>query len=358
MKLNRREFLATAALAAPAAFAGGCVAGGSRFTATEKTGARSCVPPGPLKVCVFADLHYRPGAWTNTENTSFLEKILARAERERCDMVIHCGDLMHGVRSAEQKALLKLYNDFKIPGYHILGNHDQDENPYRETCDAYRMPDGHYSFDKSGFRFVIADPNYFCNEPGKFIHHDCANYFKRAKGSTINWIPPEQLEWMRSVIVGSPYPCVVLSHQSFERGNGRPVMNKNEVQAIFNEANAKKPGTVRLVMNGHLHTDHLRILDNILYWDVNSANYHYYKKVHDKYPAEYLKTHRRAGNNIGWKEPLSAILTLWPNGRIKIDGAKSDYLFGVSPKDAGYLVCDEDGRETLPLIQSADMTLA
>jgi len=358
MKLNRREFLATAALAAPAAFAGGCVAGGSRFTATEKTGARNCAPPGPLKVCVFSDLHYRPGAWTNTENTSFLEKILARAERERCDMVIHCGDLMHGVRSAEQKALLKLYNDFKIPGYHILGNHDQDENPYRETCDAYRMPDGHYSFDKSGFRFVIADPNYFCNEPGKFIHHDCANYFKRAKGSTINWIPPEQLEWMRSVIVGSPYPCVVLSHQSFERGNGRPVMNKNEVQAIFNEANAKKPGTVRLVMNGHLHTDHLRILDNILYWDVNSANYHYYKKVHDKYPAEYLKTHRRAGNNIGWKEPLSAILTLWPNGRIKIDGAKSDYLFGVSPKDAGYLVCDEDGRETLPLIQSADMTLA
>ena len=69
-----------------------------------------------------------------------------------------------------------------------------------------------------------------------------------------------------------------------------------------------------------------------------------------------MKTHRGAVNNIGWKEPLSAILTMWPNGRIKIEGSKSDWLFGVSPKDAGYPACDSDGRETLPVIQSADMT--
>lgn len=344
MNLSRRSFLATTALAAPAAFAGA----NSGPAASGK----------PLKVCVFADLHYHPGSWTNTEDTSFLEKIMARAESERCDMMIHLGDLMHGVRPDERKAFLKFYNDFKIPGYHILGNHDQDGNPYKETCDAYRMPDGHYTFDKGGFRFVIADPNYFCNEPGKFIHHENGNYFKRVQGSTINWIPPEQMEWLRATIVGSPYPCVVLSHQSFERSVGAPVMNSKEVRAIFNEANAKKPGTVRLVMNGHMHIDHLRVLDNILYWDVNSANYYYFSKKHDKYPAEYMKTHRHANNNIGWKEPLSAILTLWPNGRIKIDGSKSDFLFGVSPKDAGWPTCDKDGRAILPVIQSADMTFA
>ena len=342
MNINRRNFLSTAALAAPVALAG--------HRAEAETGGR------PLKVCVFADIHYSPGVWTNCEDMSFLEKIMARAEKEKCDMMIHLGDFMHGVKRDEQKAYLKLYNDFKIPGYHILGNHDQDGNPYKETCEAYRMPDGHYTFDKGGFRFVIADPNYFCNEPGKFIHHESGNYFKRVKGSTINWIPPEQMEWLRSTIVGSPYPCIVLSHQSFERGRGAPVMNKADVQAIFNEANAKKPGTVRLVMNGHMHMDHLRVLDNILYWDVNSANYQYYGSKHNKYPADYVKTHRGAVNNIGWKEPLSAILTMWPNGRIKIEGSKSDWLFGVSPKDAGYPACDSDGRETLPVIQSADMT--
>ena len=102
MEVNRRGFLATAALAAPAAFAGTDV---------------SAAPSGkPLKVCVFSDIHYHPGVWTNTENTSFLEKIMARAERERCDMMIHLGDFMHGVRSPAQKAFLKLYNDFKIRG--------------------------------------------------------------------------------------------------------------------------------------------------------------------------------------------------------------------------------------------------
>jgi 3',5'-cyclic AMP phosphodiesterase CpdA len=342
MNINRRNFLTAAALTAPAALIG-----------TEH-GASAASKP--LKVCVFADIHYRPGTFPNSENMSFLKRILARAESERCDMMIHLGDFVHNVRDEKEKAYVKLYNDFKIPGYHILGNHDQDGNPYKETCDAYRMPDGHYTFDKGGFRFVIADPNYFCNEPGKFIHHENGNYFKRIKGSTINWIPPEQLEWMRSTIVGSPYPCIVLSHQSFERGRGAPVMNKAEVQAIFRDANAKKPGTVRLVMNGHMHMDHLRVLDNILYWDVNSANYQWYGKLHTKYPEEYAKAVRSANKVLAWDAPLSAILTIWPDGRIKIDGSRAGWLYGVTPTDAGYPTTDSDGRETLPVIQSADMT--
>lgn len=191
--ISRRNFLATTAFAAPAALASGIPAADS---AAGK----------PLKVCVFADIHYDPGVSPNAEDTSFLERIMARAEKGRCDMMIHLGDFVHGVRSAREKAYVKLYNEFRIPGYHILGNHDQDGNPYKETCAAYRMTDGHYMFDRGGFRFVIADPNYFCNEPGKFIHHENGNYYKRVKGSTINWIPPDQLEWMRSVIVDSPYP--------------------------------------------------------------------------------------------------------------------------------------------------------
>ncbi len=345
MNINRRNFLSAAALAAPVALAG------RRAEASSAAGK-------PLKVCVFADIHYRPGTFPNSKDMSFLEKILARAEKAGCDMIIHLGDFVHGVRREQEKAYIKLYNDFKIPGYHILGNHDQDGNPYKETCEAYRMPDGHYSFDKGGFRFVIADPNYFCNEPGKFIHHENGNYFKRIKGSTINWIPPAQMEWLRSTIVGSPYPCIVLSHQSFERGRGAPVMNKADVQAIFNEANAKKPGTVRLVMNGHMHMDHLRVLDNILYWDVNSANYQWYGNVHSKYPEAYVKEASSANKVLAWDEPLSAILTMWPNGRIKIEGSKSGWLFGVTPKAAGYPLTDSDGRETLPVIQSADMTFS
>lgn len=349
MTTSRRKFLATASLAAPAALLTRPAA------AAEPAPARG----KPFKVCLFSDLHYMPGVWTNTENTLFLEKILARAEAEKCDMVIHLGDFVHNVAEKNAAALIKKYNDFKIPTYHVLGNHDQDATSWKATCEAYRMPGAYYLLDKGGFRFIIADPNYFCEERGRYIHHDKGNYFSRSKTSTINWIPPEQLEWMRDAVDSSPFPCIVMSHQSFERPpNGHGVCNKEEVRKIFTDANAGNSGRVRLVINGHNHMDHMRILDNIPYWDVNSANYKYFSADHSKYPAEYLKTHCEADNNIGWTEPLSAVLSLYPDGRIKIDGSKADWLFGVSPEDAGYLPYDLNGRYILPRIQSTDMRLA
>ncbi|MBO7720868.1 MAG: metallophosphoesterase [Kiritimatiellae bacterium] len=342
MKMTKREFL-TSAIAGAAAPAFAAAAGG-------KPQSR------PLKVCVFADIHYLPGVWTN-DTPEFLEKIMARAERENCDMMIHLGDLVHNVNTPLTKGYIRRYNDFKVRGYHILGNHDQDATEWRRTADAYRMPDGHYSFDRGGFRFVIADPNYFSEKPGVFVHHENGNYFRRSKNSSINWIPPEQLEWMRDVIFNSPYPCVVMSHQSFERPPvSHGVMNKEDVQAIFNEANRRWPGRVRLVINGHNHMDHLRVMDGILYWDVNSANYKWFNDPHKSYPAEYIAKHSGACHNIGWKEPLSAVLTLWPEGRVRIEGSRSEFLFGVSPKDADLPEFDIIGRYTKPLIQSADIT--
>jgi hypothetical protein len=344
--MNRREFIS------------GIVAAGAAggLSAAEGSPTIGAAAGQPLKVCVFSDIHYERGFWTNADDPTFLEKILARAERESCDMMIQCGDFMHGVTKPWQKEFVKLYNEFKIPGYHVLGNHDQEQNSAKETCDAYRIAtSGHYSFDKGGFRFVIADPNYFCPEPGKYVHYERSNY-AHAHGATTNVIPPDEMEWMRATIVGSPLPCIVFSHQSIERGNCDPVANSGAVRSIFNEANAKKPGTVRLVVNGHAHNDNLRVLDNVLYWDVNSANYQWFGPKHAKYPAEYMKSHPGAQYTLAWTEPLSGVLTLWQDGRIRIEGSKADWLFGVKPTDANYPKYDRDGRETHPVIQSADMT--
>lgn len=340
--ISRRFFLGMAGLAAVDA------AAATQAKVVSQQGA-------PLKVCVFSDLHYYPGVWTN-DTTEFLEKIMTRAAEANCDMMVHLGDFVHNVDRPDVKSLVRMYNEFRVPGYHVLGNHDQDGTDWRKTVEVFGMPGAYYSFDKGGFRFVVTDPNYFCNEPGKFIHHSCGNYFRRVKGSTINWIPPEQLEWLRSTILESPYPCVVLSHQSFERpATSAGVVNQNEVRAVFNEANRRRPGSVRLVMNGHMHMDNFRIMDDILYWDVNSANYYYIGKPHKMFPAEYVAKHRNSPWNIGWKDPLSAILTLWPDGRIRIEGSQSDYLFGVSPDKAGVRGYDGCGRYIKPVIGSMDI---
>lgn len=318
----------------------------------------------PLRVCVFADLHYTPGVYTN-DDPAFFEKILLRAKRERCDMIIHLGDMVQNVAEKSVRQLVDRYNGFGIPAYHVIGNHEQDGTTHEEVLDAFGLERGYYSFDKGGFRFVILDPNYFCNEPGKFIHHSRGNYFHRSVLSTIDWVPPEQMEWLRATVGESPYPCVVLAHQSFERGPaGAMVQNAEDVRRIFVEANAKCPGRVRLVMNGHLHVDNMRILDNIAYWDVNSANMFYWGGKHNAYPKEYLERHSGASytygdcsETLGWKDPLSAILTLYPNGRICIDGSKSDWLFDVTPKMAGYKTFDASDRQIVPEIRSCDFTL-
>ena len=349
--MNRREFIK-----------GGAVLGAAGAFGPFK--AEAAETNAPLKVCVFSDLHYTPGVYTN-DTPEFLEKILARAEAERCDMVIHLGDMVQNVAEKSVRKLVERYNSFKIPTYHVIGNHEQDGTTHEETLQVLGLKRGYYSMDRGGFRFVILDPNYFCNEPGKYIHHSKGNYFHRSIISTINWIPPEQLEWLRATLEESPNPCVVLSHQSFERGpGGAMVRNAEAVRSLFGEMNAKTPGKVRLVANGHLHVDHMRILDNIAYWDVNSANMYYWGPRQNVYPREYLARHAGAPytlgsceDTLGWKEPLSAILTLYPNGRIKIEGSRSDWLFGITPKDAGFNEYDKSDRLISPVIKSADFTL-
>ncbi|MBQ3097836.1 MAG: hypothetical protein IJC66_06730, partial [Kiritimatiellae bacterium] len=95
-------------------------------------------------------------------------------------------------------------------------------------------------------------------------------------------------------------------------------------------------------------------IDGIPYLDLNSANYKYYAQSHKLYPAEYHKSHRRAGNVIAWDEPISAVITMDSDGYLKIEGQKAKYLYGVSPEKAKFPKRD---RPIKPEIQSHEMTV-
>ncbi len=97
----------------------------------------------PLKVCVFADLHFTPGVCTN-DDLAFFEKILMRAEAERCDMMIHLGDLVQNVAEKPVRALVDRYNGFGIPGYHVIGNHEQGGTTHEGGREARRLARGYY----------------------------------------------------------------------------------------------------------------------------------------------------------------------------------------------------------------------
>ena len=346
MNVSRRLFLGGAAMAA---------AGLSAKDSADLRGKS-----GKVKFCVFADIHYTPGTFPNSTK-EWLCRIIDHAKAEKCDFIIHCGDFTSApVREIEY---VNSYNDCGLPAYHVIGNHDDDGNKHEDTLKAYRMESGHYFFDRNGFRFVIADPNHIKYGDGHIEHYSKGNYFKRnsAAGDVIGIVPPEQLAWLKDTIETSPYPCVVFSHQSFERVTGDACNNYKDVLNIFDEANRKSPGKVRMAINGHHHHDFLRMLNGVLFFDLNSASFDWIgSRAHDRYPKEYLEKHKLRPRKDGkcpflsWDDPIHAIVTMDTDGLIKIDGMESKFSCGVLPESVGVRF-DNCGRPTTASVQSADM---
>lgn len=323
--------------------------------ALESKGGEKEPLTGRVRFCLFADLHYMPGVFPN-DTTDFLDGILKRAKAERVDFVLHLGDLIHRSRDKAERAFVERYNNCGIPAYHTIGNHENDGGTERDTLEAFGIKCGHYHFDVNGFRFIICDCNYIRRANGKVEHYQNGNYFSRGKDDVIAWMPEEQIAWLANAIEGAPGPCVVCSHQSFEREKGG-VVNFRAVREVLESANRKHPGRVMLVMNGHYHTDNLRILNGIPYYDVNSANYQWFDGVHGSYPVDYVKAHSLANHTIAWNRPICAIVTLKRDGLIRIEGSQADWMFGVTPKKAGLPPWDSLGRLVQPKMQSANLIL-
>ena len=315
-----------------------------------------------LRFCLFADIHYYPGVYPH-DTVDWLEQILDRARRENVSFVVHLGDFAHEPKKCID--YVNRYNDCGMPAYHVLGNHDCDGNTYEETLAAYRLDRGHYHFDFGGWRFVVLDTNYCCLD-GRFFHYSVANY----PGHHLYWkthdrkelvghslsdtrVPPAQLSWFADVVERSPRPCVVMSHASFERANGSP--DSAAVRKIIDQTNQRHPGRIRLVLNGHHHRDHVRILENVIYMDVNSANYDWFLKEHDRYPVSYVEKWKNVRHCIFWDDPVSAIVSLWPSGHIRVEGQRSRFHLGITPSAAGNSPFDRAGRPTSPNIQSFEI---
>ncbi|MBR7111329.1 MAG: metallophosphoesterase [Clostridia bacterium] len=302
-----------------------------------------------MKFLLFADLHYAPKQFLSG-SFEILHEMQAVAERENCDFIIHAGDFCHG--PSRVMDFVEKYNNFHIPSYHCLGNHDSDNTPFEETVKLYNMPNEYYYFDCKGYRMIVLNPNYYFVD-GEYVNFSMRNYF--ANGPTRDWVPPEQLAWLKKTIDSSPCPCLLISHESFERANG--VQNRADVLKIVNDANAKKPHSVLMCMNGHYHRDYIRILDGVCYFDVNSVLMDWVQSVtHDRYPAELCEEYKSLNHTVIYNDPLYCIVEL-DGTTINIKGKESSMYLGVTREDVGGTPFDKAGRPVVPMIQSAKITL-
>lgn len=303
-----------------------------------------------MKFSVFSDLHHYPGVFMGGTYED-LDFICKRAQNAGASFIIHAGDFCHGPSLVPD--YVKAYNELPLPTYHVLGNHDTDNTSYEETLQMYNMPDGHYFFDCEGYRFIVCDPNYYLLD-GEYVHYSLGNYF--AHGELRDHMPPDQLQWLEETIFSSPHPCVLISHESFER-EADGVKNKDAVRDIINRANQRRANSVLLCINGHHHRDCIRILDGVCYLELNSASFDWLANEHNSFSKELCEQYSLMNHTVVYNDPIHAVITLQGN-HIEIEGMESSMFMGINREQAGgNALYDNMGRPVVPKVQSAKITL-
>lgn len=260
-----------------------------------------------------------------------LEAFIEFSGRKNADFILQLGDFCFPKQ--ENRDFMAIWDTFKYPKYHVLGNHDMDVSGKDETMAFWGMSSQYYSFDQEGFHFVVLDANYI-NKDGIYTDYHKANFY--IDSSLRTWINPEQLEWLADDLDKTDKPCIIFSHQSLVNDLWG-VKNRSLVQRILEEANEKagKP-KVLACFNGHNHIDYARKLNGIYYIDINSLTYQwlgekyqcktrYAQDVYDKYPLIV--------NMAPYQDPLFAFIQIDEEG-IKIGGNSSQYI-GPSPESLG-----------------------
>ena len=298
-----------------------------------------------LTFTAFADLHDNPGRFY-TNAAYRLEKICDAAVRSGSSLILHAGDFCHDF--SVSRDIIKQYRDCGIPSFHTLGNHDCDTQPYIEVIEAYGMPEPWYFADADGFRFVFTDTNYFL-ENGEYIHFSAGNQ-RRCSKEERYYLPPEEMLWLKKTVSASPYPCVVISHHSFERETGG-VRNGAEVREFLSHS-----GKVMLCINGHHHRDHIVKTGGICWFELNSASYNWLQKPHNLFPPEITEKYIYSSHLAVYNDPLYATVTVSYDGTVAIQGIQSSFFMGVSREVSGNEPLDECGRPAVPWVSSAVIT--
>ncbi len=238
---------------------------------------------------------------------------------------------------ADKRAIVRLYNDFEKPSYHVLGNHECDMCSKQELLDFIEAKNGsYYSFDSNGFHFVVLDTNYVRMANGEFFAYENGNYFECGFRDDWEreWVSSEQLVWLEEDLKKTDKPTVVFSHAGFGLTRSPILSAKNsvEIRKILKSA----PNGVLACFNGHQHIDSADKEDGIWYVNINSMGSAWVGKkftCENRYGKEIDEKYPNVKYTVPYKEPVYAIVEIDEDG-IRINGTQSEFV-GPSPEALG-----------------------
>ncbi|MCR5379512.1 MAG: metallophosphoesterase [Lentisphaeria bacterium] len=335
-----------------------------------------------LTFAVFSDFHYKKGMYASSIDG--MQAIVDRAAQAKVAFMIHGGDFCNDYKGSPELMNAYLKNNRNLPAYGVYGNHELESRgnvmplvtpllTNRADNVVWATPDGkigdgftaHYYFESNGFRIICLDTNYSWNPTTKeWMHNTEASYGPPKGNSSGNSLGPKQLEWLENVLMDAAdkgIPCLVFSHVGYS-AEWSSAPDTKKVREIFQKANAARQGTVLMAINGHLHTNHVKIIDNILFFDVNTVyngdwqggqkeqhytdgmTYDFVDYDQDGKPTGSRKRNLtelgQAKNTWFFTDPLSAIVTIDSLGHIVIDGSQTTWRYNVIPSNDGHNGCE------------------
>lgn len=305
MRINRRTLLR-------AGIAGGVAAchlptAPSRACLTPRLNHNHNHNPAAVKMGILADLHF--GLCKSAR--ARLEAFMAAVDLRKPDCLMQLGDFNYG--DPESRRCMEVWQQFKGPTYHVLGNHDMDKRDKKQMLEQWEMPAPYYSFDRGAWHFVVLDRNHLYVD-GKYIPYARANFY--VDPAMRGFADERQLEWLRADLDATRKTTAIFVHQ----GLGMPAYDgeqphpaNRKIEQVLAEVNRQAGASkVAVVFCGHHHVDRYHYRDGIHYVWVNSASYNW---VGAKY-----------GRMADYRDALYCFAEFAEDGTVQIEGRQSEWV--------------------------------
>ena len=305
-----------------------------------------------------------------------MQAILDRAHKAGASFILSGGDFCNDFKGSPELMNAFLKNNYNLPAYNVYGNHEleagnsmdfvtplltNDKNVVWGTEDG-KIGDGsiaYYYADRDDFRIVGIDTNYSFNPTTQEWEHNYTGSYGPPTGNTKgNSLGPVQLQWLEEVLTDAAYKgksCIIIGHDSLS-GKFRSISpDAARVREIYSTVNGIREGTVLISINGHIHTDNMAVVGNVLYIDMNTTRNgvwrgtgtehygaeHTYDYVEYDEQGNAIASYKRSLNELTmgkntwfFEDPLSAIVKVSQYGTISVEGMKSRWIYGINPADA------------------------
>jgi alkaline phosphatase len=238
--------------------------GGTLFLATAATADDSPLFAGPqdseIRIGMVTDLHHadKPSSGTRhyRETMGKLAEASSAFDRQRPRFVVELGDLIDAADSVatEQRYLKTIHREFAAvcaDRHYVLGNHCVDTLTKEEFLGGVGQEASYYSFDRSGFHFVILDACF---------RSDGEPYGRNNSRWNDANVPAAEIEWLESDLKSTDRPTIVFSHQRLDVSNDHGVKNCATVRGILEAS-----GKVLAAFQGHSHRNDLKEIGGIPY---------------------------------------------------------------------------------------------